>query len=599
MARTTRAKGSKTTAAIAIVCALSLIDELAETHPEIAAELKEARGWTLQASEDWKLKLGAPEPRGEGDPWHLLHGHLVLAAKEMPPSSLIEEAQRAAEHAQRRLRTVPDGGPVRALHAPQAVPADSTAREEQASTSDYEAFVARKLTRVPPTGIAGFDGASLNPSLFDHQRALVTWALKRGRSAIFADTGLGKTAMQLEWSRHVSAYTSGRVLILAPLSVAAQTVDEGARLGLDVTLVREAEDVRDGVNIINYDRLHKIDPSVFSAVVLDESSIIKHHDAKTLQTLLEAFASTPFKLCATATPAPNDFVELGTHAEFLGICTREEMLAEYFTHDGGETQKWRLKGHAQAEFWKWVATWGALVRKPSDLGFDDSAYALPPLTVQEHVAASSWDAARESGILFPMPAKTLSERRSARRGSIGDRVRMCVELVNASDEPWVVWCELNDESDALTAAIRDAVEVRGSMTADEKERALEDFAKRGRRVLVSKPSICGFGLNWQHCCNIAFVGVTDSWESYYQAIRRCWRFGQKREVRVHVFASELEGNVVANLKRKDEAALRMAEQLSAWTRDAVSAEVRGSIRVTNSYAPSKALIVPSWLREVA
>jgi hypothetical protein len=389
------------------------------------------------------------------------------------------------------------------------------------------------------------------------------------------------------------------VLILAPLSVAAQTVDEGARLGLDVTLVREAEDVRDGVNIINYDRLHKIDPSVFSAVVLDESSIIKHHDAKTLQTLLEAFASTPFKLCATATPAPNDFVELGTHAEFLGICTREEMLAEYFTHDGGETQKWRLKGHAQAEFWKWVATWGALVRKPSDLGFDDSAYALPPLTVQEHVAASSWDAARESGILFPMPAKTLSERRSARRGSIGDRVRMCVELVNASDEPWVVWCELNDESDALTAAIRDAVEVRGSMTADEKERALEDFAKRGRRVLVSKPSICGFGLNWQHCCNIAFVGVTDSWESYYQAIRRCWRFGQKREVRVHVFASELEGNVVANLKRKDEAALRMAEQLSAWTRDAVSAEVRGSIRVTNSYAPSKALIVPSWLREVA
>jgi hypothetical protein len=315
--------------------------------------------------------------------------------------------------------------------------------------------------------------------------------------------------------------------------------------------------------------------------------------------MIEAFKNTPFRLCSSATPAPNDVMELGTQAEFLGVMTRSEMLAMYFTHDGGETQKWRLKGHAQAEFWKWVETWGALVRKPSDLGFDDSAYALPPLTVQEHVAASSWDAARESGILFPMPAKTLSERRSARRGSIGDRVRMCVELVNASDEPWVVWCELNDESDALTAAIRDAVEVRGSMTADEKERALEDFAKRGRRVLVSKPSICGFGLNWQHCCNIAFVGVTDSWESYYQAIRRCWRFGQKREVRVHVFASELEGNVVANLKRKDEAALRMAEQLSAWTRDAVSAEVRGSIRVTNSYAPSKALIVPSWLREVA
>ncbi len=593
-------KGNKTTAAIAIVCAIALIDELTDERPEIANELKEARGWTLRASEEWALKLGAPEPRTDGDPWALLHGHLALAAKVMPTSTLIDEAQRAAEHAQRRLRTVPEGGPVRAEHAGKATDAASDARGVHAlSADDYQAFVARKLTRVPPTGIAGFDASKLHASLFDHQRALVAWALKRGRCAIFADTGLGKTAMQLEWARHVSSHTGGRVLILAPLAVAAQTVAEGARLGLDVTLVREAEDVRDGVNITNYDRLHKIDPRAFSAVVLDESSVIKHHDAKTLRLLLEAFASTPFKLCTTATPAPNDFVELGTHAEFLGVCSRQEMLAEYFSHDGGETQKWRLKGHAQAEFWKWVATWGALVRKPSDLGFDDSAYALPPLTVTERVAPSSWQAARESGLLFPMPAKTLSERRSARRGSISDRVKLCVDVVNASDEPWVVWCELNDESDALVEAIRDAVEVRGSMSADEKEQALEDFAKRGRRVLVSKPSICGFGLNWQHCRNMAFVGVTDSWESYYQAVRRCWRFGQKREVFVHVFASELEGNVVANLKRKDEAAQRMAEQLSAWTRDAVSAEVRGSIRETNPYAPSKALIVPSWLREVA
>lgn len=593
-------KGNKTTAAIAIVCALSLIDELTDDRPEIASELKETRGWTLRASEEWALKLGAPEPRGEGDPWRLLHGHLALAAKVMPPSTIIEEAQRAAEHAQRRLRTVPEGGPVRETHAPQPVPSATSAREERASTDgeDYAAFVARKLTRVPPTGIAGFDAARLHPSLFDHQRALVTWALRRGRCALFADTGLGKSAMQLEWARHVAAFTGGRVLILAPLAVAAQTVAEGARLGIDVAMVREPGDVGEGISIVNYDRLHKIDPRMFAGVVLDESSIIKHHDAKTLRLLLEAFAATPFKLCATATPAPNDFVELGTHAEFLGVCTRAEMLSEYFCHDGGETQTWRLKGHAQAAFWKWVSTWGALVRKPSDLGFDDGPYTLPPLNVEAHTTGASWDSARAAGLLFPMPAKTLSERRDARRGSIEDRVRECAEIVNATDEPWVVWCELNDESERLTKAIRDAVEVRGSMSAEEKERALEDFAKRGRRVLVSKPSICGFGLNWQHCRNIAFVGVSDSWEAYYQAIRRCWRFGQKREVFVHVFASELEGNVVANLKRKDEAALRMAEQLSAWTRDAVAAEVRGATRETNTYAPAKALEVPAWLMEV-
>lgn len=593
-------KGNKTTAAIAIVCAVSLLDELTDAHEEIRSELAEARGWTLRASEEWKLRLGAPEPRGEGDPWRLLHGHLALAAKVMPPSTLIEEAQRAAEHAQRRLRTVPAGGPVRDVHPPQAVPAATSARAEQPSTAalDYAEFVARKLRRVPPTGIPSFDASRLHPSLFDHQRALVTWAIRRGRCALFADTGLGKSAMQLEWARHVAAHTGGRVLILAPLAVAAQTVAEGARLGIEVAMVRESADVGERISIVNYDRLHKIDPRMFAGVVLDESSIIKHHDAKTLRLLLEAFAATPFKLCATATPAPNDFVELGTHAEFLGVCTRAEMLSEYFCHDGGETQTWRLKGHAQAAFWKWVSTWGALVRKPSDLGFDDGPYTLPPLSVEAHTTGASWDSARAAGLLFPMPAKTMSERRDARRGSIEDRVRECAEIVNATDEPWVVWCELNDESERLTKAIRDAVEVRGSMSAEEKERALEDFAKRGRRVLVSKPSICGFGLNWQHCRNIAFVGVSDSWEAYYQAIRRCWRFGQTREVFVHVFASELEGNVVANLKRKDEAALRMAEQLSAWTRDAVAAEVRGATRETNTYAPAKALEVPAWLVEV-
>lgn len=616
MARKSKAKESPAkvagwvfSASCAAADAKVALDELDAEHPTVDADLAEVRGWLRKSVALLGLTTEPEEPLC-GPAWEVLHRSLALIAKLAPlskePAAIraIEEAQRAAEHAQSRGRLQPDGGSVRPkrskskTHEPASEPVSvgPSARGEQ---DDYASFVARKLTRTPPTGLPSVDPSSLHPSLFDHQRALVTWALKRGRCAIFADTGLGKSAMQLEWARHVAAHTGGRVLILAPLAVAAQTVAEGVRLGIPVSMVREPGDVSDGISIVNYDRLHKIDPRAFAGVVLDESSIIKHHDAKTLRTLLEAFSATPFRLCATATPAPNDFMELGTHAEFLGVCTRAEMLAEYFCHDGGETQTWRLKGHAQSAFWRWVASWGALVRKPSDLGFDDARYALPPLVVEAHTIGASWESARAAGLLFPVPAKTLSERRDARRGSIGDRVAQCVELVNASDEPWVVWCELNDESTALAKSIRDAVEVRGSMTADEKERALRDFADRGARVLVSKPSICGFGLNWQHCRNIAFVGVSDSWEAYYQAVRRCWRFGQTREVRVHVFASELEGNVVANLKRKDEAARAMAEQLSAWTREAVSAEVLGAVRESNPYAPAKAIQIPAWLREVA
>jgi hypothetical protein len=308
----------------------------------------------------------------------------------------------------------------------------------------YADFLARKLATCVPTGIAHVGDLS-GYSLMPHQSDLVAWALRRGRAAIFADTGLGKTRIQLAWADRIHAETSERVLILAPLAVAAQTVAEGAAIGVEVTHCREADDVRDGINITNYDRLHKFDPVMFGAVVLDESSCIKHHDTKTLARLLEAFRDTRFKLCATATPAPNDWTELGTHAEFLGICTRQEMLAEYFVHDGGETQVWRLKGHAREQFWHWVAGWGAMVRKPSDLGHDDAAYVLPPLTVTEHAVASE---AQSAGMLFAMEAQTLSERRDARRGSLDARVAECAAMVNADAEPWIVWCELNAEADA-------------------------------------------------------------------------------------------------------------------------------------------------------
>lgn len=459
----------------------------------------------------------------------------------------------------------------------------------------YSDFIARKLTKVPPTGLADF---RLPDGLFDHQRVLTEWAVKRGRAAIFADTGLGKSRMQLAWSAAVRD-AGHDVLILAPLAVAAQTVAEGREIGVDVTLCREACDVKQGINITNYDRLHKFDCSRFGGVVLDESSVIKHHDSKTLATLLEAFRMTPFKLCATATPAPNDWVELGTHAEFLGLCTQVEMLSEYFVHDGGDTQTWRLKGHARQQFWRWVASWAALVRNPADLGFDGSRYNLPALHVRQHTTASTGHDQDATGMLFALEANTLSERRNARRASLEGRVAECAAMVNADREPWIVWCDLNAEGDALRAAIPDAVEIRGSDDPDVKEQRLVDFAAGRIRVLVTKPSIAGFGLNWQHCARMAFVGVTDSWEAYYQAVRRCWRFGQQREVSVHIFASDLEGAVVSNLARKERDAKAMADALSAETHDAVMQEVRGITRQSNPYSPAQAARVPAWLKTEA
>jgi hypothetical protein len=460
----------------------------------------------------------------------------------------------------------------------------------------YDAYIAGKLSSVPPTGIPS--GFSVPGSLFPHQSALVAWAIRRGRAAVFADTGLGKSRMQLAWADAVRRHTGRPVLILAPLAVAPQTVAEGMELGIEVKHCRDGSEVAgQGIVITNYDRLHRFEPGAFAGVVLDESSCIKHHDAKTLRVLLEAFRDTPFKLCATATPAPNDWTELGTHAEFLGICTRAEMLAEYFTHDGGDTSVWRLKGHARHIFWQWVSQWGAMVRRPSDLGFDDSAYNLQPLHLHEHTVETEMPL---NGMLFAAEAQTLSERRDARRLSIDDRVTDCAAIVNGdAAEPWVVWCDLNAEGDALTKAINGAVQISGADAADVKEQRLADFAAGKFRVLVSKPSICGFGLNWQHSARMAFVGVTDSFESYYQAVRRCWRFGQKRDVHVHVFASSAEGAVVANLKRKERDAQAMAESLSAETRDAVMAEVTGLKRETNTYTAARRVAVPAFLKEPA
>lgn len=459
----------------------------------------------------------------------------------------------------------------------------------------YRDFVASKAVYA---SACGFDPSELAGPLFGHQDALARWAVRRGRAAVFASTGLGKTRVYLSWADAVARQTGGRVLVLTPLAVAPQGAAEAAVMGLDARVARDGSEVCAPITVTNYDRLHRFDPSAFAGVVIDESSCIKHHDAKTLRTLLDAFSQTPYRLACTATPAPNDWTELGTHAEFLGVCTRAEMLAEYFVHDGGSTQDWRLKGHAREAFWRWVSSWGALVRSPADLGFDAAGYDLPALSVEQRTLAADVASAHAAGLLFAQPARSLSERRNARRGSVDARVAACAARVNADAEPWVVWCDLNAESEALVAAIPGAVEVRGSHDADEKERRLADFSAGRTRVLVTKPSIAGWGLNWQHCARTAFVGVTDSWEAYHQAVRRFWRFGQRRPVQVHVYASELEGAVVSNLARKERDAQAMADALSAETRDSVRAAVLGARRDVNPYEPRVRMHVPAWLRTV-
>lgn len=459
---------------------------------------------------------------------------------------------------------------------------------------EYTQFIARKLRFQSGVGI---DVPLRDYGLFPHQKDLVGWALRRGRAAIFADTGLGKSRMQVAWADTIARETGGDVLILAPLAVAEQTVQEGASIGVQVTHAKDGSDVRPGINITNYARLHRFDCSQFIGVVLDESSVIKHHTSKTLAMLLEAFEATPYKLCATATPAPNDWTELGTHAQFLGVRTQAEMLAEFFVHDGGDTQTWRIKGHARHLFWRWVASWGALVRSPADLGHDASRYQLPPLEVTQHTVAGGLQAS--DGMLFALEASSLSERREARKASLAARVAECAELVNSDHQPWIVWCDLNDEADALRAAIPGAVEIRGSDDDEDKEARLRDFADGKIRVLVTKPRIAGWGLNFQICARMAFVGVTDSFEAYYQAVRRCWRFGQTRPVHVHVFASEHEGSVVANLARKEADAKAMAESLSAETLEAVRAEVLGYEREHNEYNPSRQMAIPSFLKVAA
>ena len=439
----------------------------------------------------------------------------------------------------------------------------------------YEKFLAAKRRAELPDGFAA---ESLPDALFPFQRDIVGWACKRGRAAIFADTGLGKTAMQMAWAAQVP----GRVLVVAPLAVAQQSEREASKFGIKATYSRAPTD--DTITITNYEMLERFDLSRYSGIVLDESSILKAHDGKTRNALIESAREVPYRLSCTATPSPNDYMELGNQCEFLGVMSREEMLASFFIHDGGDTSKWRLKGHGKTRFWEWLATWAVVIRKPSDIGGDDTLYNLPALHQFEHVIH---DDTPPPGELFARPALTLQDQRQARRSSLDARVAEIAAMLNASDEPWIVWCNLNDESDALARSIPDAVAVSGSDSIDAKERAMMGFTDGDIRVLVTKPSICGFGMNWQHCRRVAFCGLSHSFEQMYQAIRRCWRFGQLREVEVHIVTAEAEGQVIENIRRKEAKHEELSASMVSHMREAMQREIKGATIMKDDHTTAK------------
>ena len=443
--------------------------------------------------------------------------------------------------------------------------------------TDYQEFIDSKKQRPV---IAGFDisESDLHSTLFDFQKVIVKWALKRGRAAIFADTGLGKTRMQISWADQVAKHTSGNVLILAPLCVAQQTVKEGMDIDVSINYCRSQDAVMTGINITNYEMMDKFDLSSFHAVVLDESSILKNRDGKTRNYIIDVCNEIPYKLSCTATPSPNDFMELGNQVEFLGLMSMSEMLSMYFIHDGGETQKWVLKGHGRKKFWEWMATWSVVIKNPSNLGFDGSKYILPELNLHNHVVEIE-----PTNGLFADIAMGMLERNRARKQSIEKRVMKCAELVNNSNAQWVVWCHLNEESELLVRHINDSVDIKGSDSIEKKESSIRDFENGNIRVLISKPSITGFGLNWQHCHNTAFVGLSDSWEQYYQAIRRFYRFGQKKAVNVHVISAESEGAVVENIKRKEQQNTEIGEGMIIHMADMMKNEIFGASILKTDY----------------
>lgn len=449
---------------------------------------------------------------------------------------------------------------------------------------NYEGFLSNKRFVLESSGF-DIDISELNPKLFQYEKDVVRWALKKGKACIFSDCGTGKTAMQLEWANKVHEHTGGKILILAPLAVAEQTKREGEKFGIEVKVCENQNDCIDGLNITNYEKLDRFVAKEFFGVVLDESSILKSYSGKVRTAIIQNFHEVPYKLACTATPAPNDYMELGNHSEFCGVMTRAEMLSMFFVHDGGQTSKWRLKGHAEDVFWQWLATFSVFIDNPKNIGYDMEGFVLPKLNVNELVVDG------ESPVSETL---TLSERRQARKDSLELRCKKAAELVNASSEQWIVWCDLNDESSRLHELISESVEVKGSDKADHKSESMLAFSDGRIKSLVTKPSIAGFGMNWQNCHNMIFTGLSDSYEQYYQAVRRCWRFGQDHPVNVYIIISKKEGCVKDNIERKQADFLKMQKEMTELTKEITKKELRSTCRISTPYEPSVRMKLPEW-----
>jgi DNA modification methylase/superfamily II DNA or RNA helicase len=415
-------------------------------------------------------------------------------------------------------------------------------------TKDYDSFIKNKIRKAQEYG---FDPSPITAPLFDWQKQVVQWAIKKGRAALFEECGLGKTFQQLEWAHQVSIHTKKPVLILTPLAVAKQTESEALKFGYQAKVVSDESEI-DGssIYITNYDKLDHFDSIEFGGVVLDESSILKNFTGKTRRRLTDRFSDTRFRLCCTATPSPNDYTEFGQHADFLGVCSPMQMLATYFVNDTFNTGDWRLKKHAETTFWEWVSSWAACISKPSDIGYPDDGYDLPKLNLETIIVDVDEVEGADDGEMFRISTLSATTMHKELRMTAQQRVDEVAKLVNSSDESWIVWCNTNLESDMLKKAISDGIEVKGSDTAKYKENAANGFVSGEHRVLISKSGIFGYGMNWQHCRNVAFVGLSYSFEDFYQALRRSYRFGQKREVNAYIVHATTEGAIMKTIKRK-------------------------------------------------
>ncbi len=460
--------------------------------------------------------------------------------------------------------------------------------------SEYLDFLAQKAVKAPARGLAKCP--ELAGHLFPFQAHCVEFALRMGASGTFLDTGLGKTEIQLDWCHHAAEATNGRALILTPLAVAAQTARRAERWGYEARVVREASDVGPGINICNYDRLDKLDASAFGAVALDEASILKNFVGRTSRALIETFRDHRFKLVATATPAPNDHMEIGQYGDFLSLMAANEMLSRFFINDTSTaSQEWRLKAHAVNAFWDWMASWARMAEKPSDLGDRDDGFILPPFTVKRHRAR---DSQIEGALadLFGTVTMSATTMHDVKRQTSEARAEIAGALVAAEPhEPWVIWCDTDYEADALKRTIPSAIEVRGSMDIEAKEARLLAFANGTERHIIGKPSMLGLGLDWSHVARMAFVGRSYSYESWYQAIRRAWRFGQKRELQVHLIVAEGEGEIGRVIDRKADGHGKMKEAMRA-----AMLRNMGAASITKTpYAPNKTTELPIWITSAA